>query len=207
MDQQIKKTKTEAAHAKGYVLFDYGTNSGVFVMHSIPTYGVKNIGSLPGNAIPNSQNIMCVTIDQEALHVIAQYIHIIKPALWSKKFPDSVTDDYLIKIQNGEFPKKNEDKKALQFKSLGGFEFTLFVKNTQTQVWDQLVGAYPANSFYVINWNGNINTERLQQVVHTKASYDNYEQEWDASSDHAKIAITRNGKSIVCVSDLNLAVR
>uniref|UniRef100_A0A914PWI9 Uncharacterized protein n=1 Tax=Panagrolaimus davidi TaxID=227884 RepID=A0A914PWI9_9BILA len=75
----------------------------------------------------------------------------------------------------------------------------------QNQVWDQLVRKYPDNVFYAISWQCDINTEKLQAVVHTKTVFDKYEQEWK-KSDHAKLAIVKEGKAIVCVSDLNLAV-
>uniref|UniRef100_A0AC34FEC9 Uncharacterized protein n=1 Tax=Panagrolaimus sp. ES5 TaxID=591445 RepID=A0AC34FEC9_9BILA len=205
--QTDTKKLSDKAHAKGYVLYDYGVKSGVFVMHSIPNYGVKNIGTLPKNADTNSQHIMCVSIDEDALHVIGEYIFIIEPALWRPKIPEFVQNHFLKKIKNDEFEDKKESAKPLQFKSFTRTGFTLFVKNTPTQVWDQLIEAYPENFFYVINWKCNINTKKLQQVVRTKAEFENYVEEWDAGLDHAKLAITRGEppEAIVCVSDLNHA--
>lgn len=199
----------DGGHAKGFIAFDNATQTGVYVMHSLPKFpNVSDSGFIsyqfPHNTYMYGQNGYCITLDKEILGHLMDNLPVETPNVY---------------FASGLFqslqPNSTEPHKITQFNLGNGDTHWYLTKNPTYPgfLYDDIMAPYFQTSLAVESWgrpyqdsvcppSANYAAINIDQIAF------NSEDSWDHYSDHSKWAITvgESNLNLACLCDMNRMV-
>lgn len=195
---------SRGAHAKGIIAFDSGSQTGVYILHSMPKFpsvtAENNISpKIPQTALKYGQHIYCISLNREILSHLLQNLPIKKPTVYYatglfKTLPAKAADKFLINqfhLLNGDdqwFLTKNPNYPGFLFEDIIIPHFKI---SLATESWGRpYQGPHCEPSFKSLN---------IQTVAITR------EDSWGHTKDHSKWTISTedSGFEIACLCDMN----
>lgn len=200
------------AHAKGSLIYD--SNSGVFLLHSLPRFPTRTseniiLEELPSNAGSYGQHFLCISISKDTAEIIAKLLNCINISNNKSVESDRVNttpNKWVQSLINNKMDSSCEIEHKTIIKSIAGKEFTFFGKNYKNKIipFDTTMREAYNDHFYVRTWSrpalapAQYGTYNLVNVLEVK--YDTYN--YKVTLEHSKWGITYD-KNIVCFADIN----
>jgi deoxyribonuclease-2 len=219
--QSRKKIKnSKRAHAKGVLLMDETSNTGVWLTHSVPRFPSDrdHIMDYPDSGKIYGQTFMCITFSLDSSgEQLINHLANMRPIVYDRKITSSLEKQFpglksLIDYHDSKFKKvPDQDRLAQMITTKGGQVVKLYSKSPSVQ--EDLYGWIDrdlGSSLYVETWRRNggvLNSSCPPNDYHINNVKDlkyNDELKWEYSQDHSKYAITENeDTSTVCIGDSN----
>jgi len=194
----------DGGHAKGFIAFDNVTQTGIYVMHSLPKFpNVTDSGYIqykfPKNTFKYGQNGYCLTLDKESLGHLVDNLPVEAPNVY-----------YASGLFKYLQPNSEEPHKIAQFNVENGDTYWYLTKNPTYAgfLYDDIIAPYFQTSLAVESWgrpyqdsqcSGSYASLNIDQIAF------NTEDTWNHYSDHSKWAITvgNSGLNLACLCDMN----
>jgi len=195
------------AHAKGIIAFDSASQTGVYIMHSIPSFpyldrntGIMNT-SIPNSGLQYGQHIYCISLDKEILGHLLNNIPLQKPCTY---FASGIF---------ANLPKPSTADSAIsQFHLLNGENQWFLTKNPKYNgfLFENIVSPYFKVPLAVESWgrpyqNPLCPPHSLFSSVNINVIAFKNGDSWGHTSDHSKWAVTtgKTGPNLACFCDMN----
>jgi len=197
-------SSSNSAHAKGILAFDSSTNSGVYIMHSIPMFPTISHGKIeskvPFSATNYGQNVYCITLDKELLGHVMNNMPLSKPIGY-----------YSTGLFEGVRSTSKDNFAISQFNLLNGDNQWFLTKNPKFNgyLYEDIIIPYFKTPLAVQSWGRPYQASACPDNGFTSVNINTISfggvDTWDNTSDHSKWAITtgNNGKKLACLCDMN----
>jgi len=197
-------SSSNSAHAKGILAFDTNTNSGVYIMHSIPMFPSVSNGKIdsrvPLTATNYGQNVYCITLDKELLGHVMNNMPLSKPIGY-----------YSTGLFSGVQSTSKDNFAISQFNLLNGDNQWFLTKNPKFNgfLYEDIIIPYFKTPLAVQSWGRPYQVPSCPDHGITSVNINTISfggsDTWDNTSDHSKWAITtgNNGKKLACLCDMN----
>lgn len=205
--------KTEArGHTKGVVAFN--SNTGFWLIHSVPKFPSNSSYSWPSNALDNGQSMLCVTFSSSSMEDIAKQMMYTYPYVYSKNLPSDllalaptfaeVTKGHHVKgpvWTNKVTLSSKQGQLFVHYAKFTKFYDDLYVEfvapdmksNLETETWRN--GRNPLES----NCSSSFDVKNIQEISFPEVDF-------PSTKDHSKIAIADDSLQMICVGDINRAL-
>jgi deoxyribonuclease-2 len=224
-DPITDKTNGARGHTKGVVAFDLESDTGFWLVHSVPKFTSKGKYTYPLTGEPNAQTLLCITLESaDVTQAIAQqmysaqqpnvYLASAIPADLAKQ-PD---DWRVLLMQDKAATGTTAVAGTVPFRSQGGVKFTCMAKNKTwgLDFYNDLVGPTLKEDLDVETWEHDPTpppeeSDKVHKIVETKAvnlTQLGIDLRWPEPDDHAKLAISDKVEQAhyVCVGDINFTI-
>jgi len=197
-------SNSRGAHAKGIIAFDSSTQTGVYILHSMPKFpslngdGATISIKIPESALKYGQHVYCVSLDRESIGHVMSNIPLMKPIIYHstgmfKSLPAKGKEHFLVSqfhLPNGEdqwFLTKNPSFSGFLFEDVVS---TYFGVNLATESWGR-----PYQGPHC---------SRLHSVNILKVAINGQDQ-WKNTNDHSKWTVSTgaSGIKVACLCDMN----
>jgi deoxyribonuclease-2 len=193
---------SNTAHAKGILAFDTDTQTGVYIMHSIPKFPTISNGkidfTIPYTATNYGQNAYCISLDKELLGHVMNNIPLERP-----------TGYHGTGLFTGIRSTSKDNFAISQFNLLNGDNQWFITKNPKFNgyLYEDIIIPYFKTPLAVQSWGRPYQASicsGYSSVNINTISFGGHDT-WDHTSDHSKWAITTgsNGKRLACLCDMN----
>ena len=232
---QAKAQFGSRGHTKGVLAFDLKTNSGFWLVHSVPMFVLPDKNAYPDSGLQMGQSFLCVSLaDADTASTIAQLMYkCYQPNVYAasplpKALAGKKTDfRYLLMSDEVSTPAGTDDASLcgiVPFKSRAGMAFKAIAKNEhwgqkdrpKLDFYNDLVGAALGEDIDVETWQrGTVPTSKDKNSNHKVVNMKSvnlkplgYDIEWSETVDHAKLAISDKDEKVhwVCVGGMNFNV-
>ena len=210
-------------HTKGVLAFDLETNSGFWLINSVPKFPPQDTYTFPNSGTGNAQTLLCITLhDADVARQIAEqmrYAHQPNVYLASPIPKGMAMEDARARlIKNDVGMGATPFHASVQFSSRGGKKFMCLAKNKPwgLDFYNDLVGPALHDDLDVETWEhgatpSNMQSDKVHRVVDMKGIDLNklgYNIRWPEPDDHAKLAISdrKEDTRYVCVGDINFTL-
>ncbi len=212
-------------HTKGVLAFDMGTNSGFWLVQSVPKFPPAGSYSYPKTGMPNAQTLLCVSLqDASAAQDIARQMFVAQqPNVYlASRVPAELLNtpnDARVKLmQNQVAQGTTAVQSVMPFNSRAGTKFMAIAKNKTwgLDFYNDLVGPTLHEDLEVETWEHDptpppLDSDHVHTVVDMKGIDLNplgINISWPEPDDHAKLAISARSELIhfVCVGDINFTI-
>jgi len=197
------------AHAKGVVAFD--GDSGFWITHSLPRFpAAASVGKpvYDGGSDRYGQSYQCITIDQDALSVLATAFDVDELAIYDSDDNANLGGDFKTWAISKKFSKTVKTK-VTDITSAGGQKFTLFAKSKKwdDDLYDSLVAPHYKQALFTETWQNGVGKMHsdctLDYKIQNVQTVDfPAKGDWKESQDHSKWVVSQNG-AVFCVGDIN----
>jgi deoxyribonuclease-2 len=209
------KTSSSSAHAKGVLAVEPSSDSGFYLLHSVPLFPALNGSSyapMPSSGAVYGQSLMCVSLSASGVDDAAKILLLDRVLLYTTKSAPSGGSASLSNFASliGGTYDKTATAGSVVLQGTSGTPFTLFGKTGSwgLDIYASLIATTFSGPVVAETWIRGYEDGAFCPPTYPYATTDAADvtfagHSWKETQDHSKWGVVTQGTTVVCIADLN----